>query len=59
MTDYSYLISLLGIALSVATFLIGRMTASRQQGKADGQMQTMLANWLRCVMSVYERMGGK
>ena len=44
MTDYSYIISLLGIALSVATFFIGRTTASRQQGKADGQRQTMLAN---------------
>ena len=43
-TDMSYLISVLGIAISVGTFFIGRMSASRQQGKADGQMQTMLNN---------------
>jgi len=44
MNDYSLIISLLGIALSVATFFVGRTTASRQQGKTDGTMQTMLTN---------------
>lgn len=44
MTDISYLISVLGIAVSVATFFIGRTTASRNQGKTDGQTQAMLTN---------------
>lgn len=44
MTDISYLIAVLGIAISIATFFFGRTTASRNQGKADGQMQTMLSN---------------
>lgn len=42
MTDSAYLISMLGLAISVATFFIGRLSASRNQGKTDGQMQTML-----------------
>jgi uncharacterized protein Yka (UPF0111/DUF47 family) len=40
--EIPYLISMLGLAISVATFFIGRLSASRQQGKTDGQMQTML-----------------
>ena len=52
MTDYSFLIAILGIAISVATFFAGRMSASRQQGKADGQTQTMLANIAEQMRSI-------
>ena len=56
MTDYSSLISVLGLALSVATFFVGRLSASRTQGKADGQMQTMLSNIAEQVHNLSAKM---
>ena len=56
MTDLSYLIAVLGIAISIATFYFGRTTASRNQGKMDGQMQTMLSNISEQVRSLNSKL---
>lgn len=37
--DVSILIAVLGFGLSVGTFFIGRITAAKTSGKADGEMQ--------------------
>lgn len=56
MTDLSYLIAVLGIAISIATFFFGRTSASRNQGKMDGQMQTMLSNISEQVRSLNSKL---
>lgn len=38
--DIAILISLIGLALSVGTFFIGRTTAAKSAGKQDGTMLT-------------------
>ena len=40
--ELTVLISVIGVALSVATFFIGRTTASRNDGKQEGQILTEL-----------------
>lgn len=41
-TDLSIFITIVGLMLSVATFAIGRMTASKNDGKAAGALETDL-----------------
>jgi 5-bromo-4-chloroindolyl phosphate hydrolysis protein len=41
-TDLSICITIIGLALSVATFYIGRQTASKQDGRAAGALETDL-----------------
>lgn len=36
--DLTILISIISIALAIATFFIGRMTATRKQGQESGQL---------------------
>lgn len=40
--ELTLLISLIGVALSVGTFFIGRTTASKADGKQEGQILTEL-----------------
>lgn len=40
--ELNVLISIIGVALSVGTFFIGRQTASRNDGKQEGQILTEL-----------------
>jgi 5-bromo-4-chloroindolyl phosphate hydrolysis protein len=40
--ELTVLISIIGVALSVATFFIGRTTASKADGKQEGQILTEL-----------------
>ena len=42
MDDLSALITVLGIAVSIATFFIGRQTAAKKQGQHDGQIMSEL-----------------
>ena len=42
LTDISVITSILGVALSVATFFIGRQTAAKSQGQQDGQIMSEL-----------------
>ena len=39
MIEVSALIAVAGLGVSVATFFIGRMTAARDSGTADGEMK--------------------
>lgn len=39
MIETSVLIAVFGFAISAATFFIGRMTAARSSGAADGEMK--------------------
>jgi len=38
--DISVLVGLLGFVLSVGTFFIGRTTAAKSEGRADGELKT-------------------
>lgn len=38
--DVSVLIGVLGFALSVGTFFVGRVTAAKNSGQADGEIKT-------------------
>ena len=38
--DITVLIAVLGFALSVGTFFVGRMTAAKTNGIADGEMKS-------------------
>lgn len=38
--DVSILIAVCGFALSVGTFFVGRMTAAKNSGQADGEIKT-------------------
>ncbi len=40
--ELNVLISIIGVALSVGTFFIGRQTASKADGKQEGQILTEL-----------------
>lgn len=37
--DITVLIAVLGFALSVGTFFVGRMTAAKKNGREDGELQ--------------------
>ena len=40
MIETTVLIAVCGLAISAATFFIGRMTAAKQNGSADGEMRS-------------------
>ncbi len=40
MIETTVLIAVCGLAISAATFFIGRMTAAKQNGTADGEMRS-------------------
>lgn len=40
--DVSILISVVGVSLSIITFFVGRQTAAKDRGEADGNMKTDL-----------------
>lgn len=40
MVNISVIITVAGLALSAATFLIGRMSAAKDSGQADGELKT-------------------
>ena len=42
MTEISFLITVIGICLSIATFYVGRQTASKADGRAAGALETDL-----------------
>lgn len=42
--DMSILIAVLGCALSVGTFFVGRMTAAKTDGKEDGEMRANVSH---------------
>lgn len=39
MIEVSVLIAVVGLGISIATFFIGRMTAARSSGAADGELK--------------------
>jgi gas vesicle protein len=53
--DITVLIAVLGFALSVGTFFIGRMTAVKTSGQKDGEMQ---AN-VRHIKDTVDKQSGK
>lgn len=53
--DITVLIAVLGFALSVGTFFIGRMTAAKTNGIADGEMKSDV----RHIKNAVDKQGGK
>jgi hypothetical protein len=43
MIEITVLIAVCGFAISAATFFIGRMTAARSSGTADGEMKASVS----------------
>ena len=53
--DVSILIGVLGFALSVGTFFIGRVTAAKTDGFADGELKSDV----RHIKNAVDKQGGK
>ena len=53
--DVSILIAVCGFALSVGTFFVGRMTAAKTDGIADGEMKSDV----RHIKNAVDKQGGK
>ena len=53
--DMSILIAVLGCALSVGTFFVGRMTAAKKDGVEDGEMKSDV----RHIKNAVDKQGGK
>lgn len=53
--DMSILIAVLGFALSVGTFFIGRLTAAKKDGVEDGEMKSDV----RHIKNAVDKQGGK
>lgn len=53
--DIAVLIGVLGFALSVGTFFVGRMTAAKTDGIADGEMKSDV----RHIKNAVDKQGGK
>lgn len=53
--ELSVLIAVLGFALSVGTFFVGRMTAAKTDGVEDGEMKSDV----RHIKNAVDKQGGK
>jgi hypothetical protein len=53
--DLTILIAVVGCALSVVTFFIGRVTAAKSSGIADGEMKSDV----RHIKNAVDKQGGK
>lgn len=53
--DMNILIAVLGFALSVGTFFIGRLTAAKKDGVEDGEMKSDV----RHIKNAVDKQGGK
>lgn len=53
--DMSILIAVLGFAMSVGTFFIGRLTAAKKDGVEDGEMKSDV----RHIKNAVDKQGGK
>lgn len=53
--DATILIGVLGFAISVGTFFVGRMTAAKKDGVEDGEMKSDV----RHIKNAVDKQGGK